>query len=310
MPIALVRRQSGDDAAILAEILAIADSLEPEARDALLKAVRESKHDRSELERALTIATIAAVLATLPLADIEAGFAWRIRLALRRATLTASELAAGHFAAAFGETVPLETVQYVAATWADQHAASLVTGVMDETRSALETIIGDALRGGLSLDEAVASIERVIGLTERQALAVERFYRERLLEGLSRPNARRLAEEYAAKLLHHRATMIGRTEMVRAVNQGQLTVWREARRLGMLSSDYVREWVAIMDTKVCETCSALHGTRAEINGSYAHGYSPGGAHSQCRCSERLTKRTAASGPAMIEDSTGVLVPVA
>lgn len=266
----------------LTELLRIADRLEPEAREALLASIREAQYNRTELERAITIGTIAAILAAIPLSEIGGLLYGRIRLVIARALDAAAVLAARRFLAVIGEAIDPQTVAYAASVWAQGHAATLVEQVMAESRTALQAVIADVLRDGVSLDEAVFRIEQVIGLTERQALAVERYYRELLVEGLSRPHARRLAAEYAQRLLTHRAVTIARTEMAQAVNKAQQLLWIQAKRRGLLSSEHVREWTAILgDGRLCQICHAAHGTRAEIGGKFPNGLEPGGAHARC-----------------------------
>lgn len=129
-----------------------------------------------------------------------------------------------------------------------------------------------------------------IGLTKRQALAVER-YRVRLENAteidLTNAQVEARAQRYADRLLRLRAQNIARTETIRASAQGQLELWREARDKGLIGFEAMREWVTAVDERSCSLCLDLDGKMAPLYGTFEGGYDAPPAHPSCRCAQNL-----------------------
>jgi len=85
-----------------------------------------------------------------------------------------------------------------------------------------------------------------------------------------------------------RATLIARTEVMRAANAGQRESWRQAVDSGMLTGDEKRQWIVTNDERLCPECESLDGEVAELGGEYPD---PGGEgpplHPNCRCTEGI-----------------------
>lgn len=99
----------------------------------------------------------------------------------------------------------------------------------------------------------------VIGLTEKQAKAVQRFRESLLAEGMNPRQAERQALKYAGQLHRFRALRIARTELAFAYNQGQYEAIRQAQEAGILRGRVVKEWMTAEDERVCPHCGPLDG---------------------------------------------------
>lgn len=169
-----------------------------------------------------------------------------------------------------------------------QHGAELVSQIDGETRLALRNVLVQAYREGLSPAQAAPRIRQLIGLTDKQAGAVLRYWQS--LE-LPQRQAAQLADEYAGQLLRHRVRVISETEWVRAASAGQHSAFLEARSRGLIPSTTRRRWVAIRDERLCPICSQLDGKTTSLIepfqvGSIVVMYPP--AHPLCRCGVLLT----------------------
>ena len=175
----------------------------------------------------------------------------------------------------------------------DAHAADLVRGVGEVTRTAIKQLVGSAFREGFTAQELARRLRQTVGLTTRQALAVQR-YKNRLLRGGMDPDvANRMTDRYYQKTLRRRAETIARTEIMRASNFGRQAGWLSAADQGLLSAtDSVKEWITAPERSKygppCETCLPMDGVK--VVGIETPFKTPGGqelvmppAHPNCRC---------------------------
>jgi Phage Mu protein F like protein len=192
---------------------------------------------------------------------------------------------------AFGEADP--ALGWVARTL----TADLVQQVGDETRTAiretLARVLTDPTRGRLT----PADLEPLIGLTSRDARAVDRLRGEtlaRALEaGLPEARAQTKADEVAAqaarRYLRARAQLIARTETIRAQELTRHLTWDRLQREGTLPLDLVVEWATAEDAKVCELCDPLDGDQIPLGGKFEGGYAHPPRHPACRCTTVLVR---------------------
>ncbi len=171
-------------------------------------------------------------------------------------------------------------------------SADLVVGADADTKRAIRQVMASAAIEGRRPEEMVTRIARVVGLTDRDALAVENMERGLVKQGVSRGTARRRANEYSRRLLEARALTIARTEVVRAREAAKQELWEQAADAGIIRrSDVWRVWVTAEDEKVDDDlCSPLHGARARLGGQFHRGgvtaHLPP-LHPNCRCEVRL-----------------------
>jgi SPP1 gp7 family putative phage head morphogenesis protein len=169
---------------------------------------------------------------------------------------------------------------------AERQAARLVTRVSRETRAVIRAVVVESVRGNLTPQKAAQAIRTVIGLTSRQAKAVARRRAELARTGTSQAAIDKAVDRYAAQLLRQRAMTIARTETMTAANSGQLAVWQNAQRKGLLPALAQKKWITTPDDRLCPICQPMGGQVARIDQPFA---TPLGAvmtpplHPNCRC---------------------------
>jgi Phage Mu protein F like protein len=201
---------------------------------------------------------------------------------------------AGRVRVAFGEADP--ALSWVARTL----TADLVTAVGDETRTAiretLARVLTDPTRGRLT----PADLEPLIGLTSRDARAVDRLRGETLARALdaglppaqAQATADQVAAQAARRFLRARAQLIARTETIRAQELTRHLTWDRLQREGALPLALVVEWATAEDAKVCELCDPLDGDQVPLGGKFEGGYAHPPRHPACRCTTVLVRPAA------------------
>lgn len=148
-----------------------------------------------------------------------------------------------------------------------------IKDILDNTKKSINTLIKTGIKEGQAMGKIAKQIRPLVGLTERQSLAVV-HYREKLLAKFPKYNVAKLdkmAKKYSDKLHRYRAEMIARTETARAQSEGTLQGYKQ---LGYKKV----EWSANADA--CSRCMALAGHRFPLQ--EASGMLP--LHPSCRCS--------------------------
>jgi SPP1 gp7 family putative phage head morphogenesis protein len=183
---------------------------------------------------------------------------------------------------AFNQTNP------EAARWARQQSARLVVEISSATRQAIRAIIRQAFDHGLPPAQSAKLIRDVIGLTQRQALAVMNYQVKLMANGVPPARAALMAEKYAAKLHRMRALTIARTETMAASNEGQQQLWDQAMENGYLDPRMHKIWIATGGSKTgtCNICLSLDGEIVPLDEAFSIGGNPP-AHPRCRCSMGL-----------------------
>lgn len=173
------------------------------------------------------------------------------------------------------------------------HAAELVQQVDDETRKAIQAIIARGQREGLSVEEMADRLRRIVGLTERDAIAVENFRAGLIESGVAEAIIERRVEERIARGIARRAENIARTETIQAANAGQQALWQEAWSQGLVDRDTTqREWIVTADDRTCPICLPMDGQRRGLNEEFESPYDGTRAlhpplHPSCRCATAL-----------------------
>ena len=116
------------------------------------------------------------------------------------------------------DVIGLEAVK-----WATEHTAALVTEITDETIKAIRAYIVKGIDAGKSVQKIARELRPLVGLTEKQIIAVANFHEMLILDRPEWTVARQnqSAEVYARRLHRKRATMIARTETASALSEGQ-----------------------------------------------------------------------------------------
>jgi hypothetical protein len=163
-----------------------------------------------------------------------------------------------------------------------------VTNVTTETRQAIRAIVAKSFKDGLSPRDTAALIKPIIGLTRAQALAVATRHHSLIASGMSRARAAVDRDKYAERLRARRATTIARTEIIQASADGQIAVWKQAQRSGLLPNGVMKQWIVTPDDRLCPNCGAMYGPRAlaPIDGMFLTPLGPRTGptmHPNCRC---------------------------
>jgi predicted ABC-type ATPase len=194
---------------------------------------------------------------------------------------------------------------------AERQAARLVTNISTETRKALRALITRSVSQGIPVYDAARAIRSMVGLTVQQAQAAMNYRAELIDSGLTLERVNRLVDTYARKKLHERALTIARTEVMSALNVGQIESARQAQAKGLLGNGTRKIWVATPDEKTCWVCGPMDGVSVPLADDFL---TPGGplpgppAHPRCRCTQGLDPGSASqdSAPGPIADDATIL----
>ncbi len=163
--------------------------------------------------------------------------------------------------------------------------AFLIREIDMETRRAIQTVIANARRDGLHPRQFAPQIKEMVGLTTRQAVAVENQLNAMLQGGVPPERAQKTADRYSERLRTLRAKTIARTETVRAAAISRRASFDQAARHGLFDPTRAyREWMAVQDDPR-EVCFQLNGTRVPFGQEFPEGDPP--VHPNCRCVEWL-----------------------
>ncbi len=166
-------------------------------------------------------------------------------------------------------------------------------------RAALERIGLDAGNGLTEADLRRAGIGNPVSDALGRKLRDGRFDRTilaaaRKKQPLSREKIDQMVERYTARYIKHRAEVIGRTEALRSVNQGNEEAFRQAIAAGTINQDQIeRTWRTRLDSRERKTHRFLNGqkrgwgeTWVTENGELKYPGdpdAPGSETIQCRC---------------------------
>lgn len=291
-------------AAVWRVLGAIEDDAVPGMRRAFLAALTalHGTVDVVAVEAALAAHDTAAVVALVPLdtfaealeailPDLEAVSAAAHRATADALPATIAEAVTPAEAEAIGErlAISFDELSPAVIQAIRDHGAALVREVTEETRAAITEAIERAYVEGLHPRQAANAIAEIVGLTRRQAAAVERYRAALDAEGRDAAQVDRMVARFTRRLLTRRAQLIARTETNRAMNLGRRGTWRDLVLQGLLDpARWRRQWLTVLPAPgVCPICAPRDGTTATIDGTYADDLDGPPAHPACRCSEVL-----------------------
>lgn len=272
-------RRPLDPATRLAALIGL---LEPRLRRRFLAIIDRVRRQRSlpELARLIRAGRAAEALdvvdraATLLAAE-------SARIFVASATSTATWMA-GH-----GIAVAFDQVNDFAVNAQRIARLDLIRGFTADQRTALRAVLTEAVEEGVNPLETARRFSGSLGLAPGQVRAVQR-YRELLRanssEALSRDlrdrrsdprvaraarpggepldeqSIGRMVDRYRVRMVQHRATVIARTETLRAVHEGSEEMYRQAIASEDLNpAELVRRWNSALDARVRDSHRAMHG---------------------------------------------------
>lgn len=185
--------------------------------------------------------------------------------------------------------------------WITTRGATFVTHAVEEQKKAIQALLVKNITDKYTVDELARLIRPCVGLTEGQTSANIKYY-DTMKETLAKEHpkmkkatiekrAREAQLKYAAKQHRERAKTIAHTEMAFAFAKGADEGVRQAQEQGLFGV-VEKEWVTSgIETKVCEICRNLNGTRVPMGeefGFKGRSFYPGQkqtppAHPRCMC---------------------------
>jgi SPP1 gp7 family putative phage head morphogenesis protein len=181
-----------------------------------------------------------------------------------------------------------------AASWAASRSGELVVQVSDSIRSEIRSLITNSFVNQIDPREIARQLSQTVGLHDRWAGAVtktfDRNFADFLAQGYSPSDAldaaNRVAERYRDRLLVSRGSMIARTEVMTAANQGRAISWQQAGDAGLFNPlTSSKEWIAEGDA--CPDCEAVDGETVGLDDDFSVGEYMPPAHPSCRCTAVL-----------------------
>lgn len=276
-----------------AAIHRIADRLEPRVRQQFLDAIRtlRGRIDERALAEALDAGDVAAAEQLIHLDELPEDLK-PIADTLRQVFHGAGAIAAEELGAVLNQSLSFTLTNPRAVAWAARHGSQLIVQISEATRTGVRSLIADGIATGRPVVATAREIRGLVGLTQRQAAAVNNYRAELLSEGQAGDLFERRVLRYGQQLLNQRARIIARTETIAASSQGQLELWRQAAADGLIDPQRTkRRWIATEDDRICPICQDLDGVVVPFAAPFKTNagielWAPP-AHPGCRCANAL-----------------------
>lgn len=275
----------------------IADRLTPQLRDAFLRGVlaMDGGIDQKILIAAVESGDMERAFAAIPFEAFADALKTGGGDVLLQAIAEAGASAALMLQDTHGVTITFDLTNPRAQQFAATQTATMVTQISEGTKDAIRAIIERGFSEGLTPQQMAMEIRQVVGLTDRQALAVANFRAGLMADGIEGDVLANRVNKYAQAQLRYRGTMIARQETLSASNAGQRELWMQAADKGLLSADQEREWILTPDGRLCPNCERMDGSRVKLNEPWQ---TPAGPvmipqqiHPMCRCAQGLVTPT-------------------
>jgi hypothetical protein len=177
----------------------------------------------------------------------------------------------------------------------NNRTAALIKQAQDDSKESAQLVIRQAVTqsftNALNPQQVAERIKGSIGLDPRRANAYGNFVSGLLEKKVPTREFFALTNNMQDRMLMSRAQTIARTEVRLATNFGQLSVWHESARQGLIDQNKAqKEWV--VDGDPCETCEPMDGERVLIFESWLVEFPDGSsqavdipteAHPNCMC---------------------------
>lgn len=250
-----------------------------------------------DLRNGVTVGTILDALTKSQRADIASLYAWddftdhmnavAKELALENVVQARSAVqrTGPSLATSFGITEP-----HVVA-WANQRAGDLITAIGLGTRLSIREMIVRANTQGTPVDILAGQIRNIIGLHPQWAMAVRNYEDNLRAKGKSQKIIDARVATYRQRLIHKRARMIARTEVVGAANQGRLMAWKAQVAAGLIDPDTAyKRWLTHKDERTCPVCGPTDREEVPFDTLFSVGVQVPPLHPNCRCTAILVVR--------------------
>ena len=179
-------------------------------------------------------------------------------------------------------TVSFNTTNPKSLEFIGKYTGDMITQITEETKLGVRAVIDRSFRQGAPPRESAKYIKNLVGLTEKQSIAVDNL-RTSLLEQEVHPKIiDKNVNQYADRLLNYRADMISRTETLRAANEGTMGLWDQLVEQGVIDSQTAqKKFIVTPDDKLCDFCADYDGVTVGLDEEFDDGDPP--LHPNCRC---------------------------
>jgi len=186
----------------------------------------------------------------------------------------------------------------------NEQVGGLITSITKDSRQSVKDIIFNSRIKQTAMHEVANEIKAVIGLRPDQTKSLLKMKDSWKENGIKKEVRDKLFAKARDTKLAQRANMIGRTEMMAAVNGGHEVGWQQAADEGYFDPDKAQVlWVVINDgPRLCPTCNSMEAVprpfkgkwkvrmldhKARPTGVIKHIKIPSQSHPNCRCTMTL-----------------------
>ncbi len=294
--------QATKNAATLAELTRILEKLDPDTLNRLLNSISTTKGQNSIQESLLSSIDLGGQEAIKEIRKLSSKIAFpkfkptkvpvANPLSLKDLPYTKIPIWASPTRPAIDVNISFNKTNPNSVLFAQQRAGALITSIDEMTRTGIRQIITEAFTEQIDYRATAKRIKNTIGLHPRWANAVVKYEKNqfaRLVRGgvkeaTARATAQNMAATYADRLLSARASMIARTEINIANNEGRLEGWRQAYEAGYIDPATMKMWLTAKDERTCDVCGPMDGELVPWNGLFSTGFKTAGrVHPHCRC---------------------------
>ena len=294
--------QATKNAATLAELTRILEKLDPDSLSRLLNTISTTKGQNSIQESLLTSIDLGGQEAIKEIRKLSSKIAFpkfkptKVPVAnpsqLKDLPYTKIPTWASSTRPAIDVNISFNKTNPNSVLFAQQRAATLITSIDEMTRIGIRQIVTEAFTEQLDYRATAKRIKNTIGLHPRWANAVVKYEKAQMArlvkggvkEATARATAQNMAATYSDRLLSARASMIARTEINIANNEGRLEGWRQAYEAGYIDPASMKMWLTAKDERTCDECGPLDGEMVPWNGLFSTGFkTAGNLHPYCRC---------------------------
>ncbi|MBA7615386.1 hypothetical protein ES703_22667 [subsurface metagenome] len=168
--------------------------------------------------------------------------------------------------------------------WVDSEGGNLIVNLTAAQVGSVHALLQDQIALGVTSPYILAQrIRPIVGLTEREALAVARFMGTLTEEGVAANVINSQVANYTKFLHKNRASRIARTELSNSYNFGQIDSMRQAVTEGWLPGVPEKSWMA-GGANPCEICQENEAAGPiALDAAFPSGDEHPTAHPNCEC---------------------------
>jgi hypothetical protein len=168
--------------------------------------------------------------------------------------------------------------------WIDNEGGKLIVNLSAAQMGSVHALLQDQIALGVTSPYILAQrIRPIVGLTERETLAVARFMASLTEEGVAANVINSQVANYTKFLHKNRASRIARTELSNSYNFGQMDSMRQAVDEGWLPGVPEKSWMA-GGANPCEICEENEAAGPiALDAAFPSGHEHPTAHPQCEC---------------------------